>query len=75
MGLMIDTNVLIRAERTAIAVDKRPDFSLWTRYGAGYISAITVSELLIGVHRADNDARRAKRTAFAEAVLVVPFVV
>ncbi len=64
MGLVLDTNVFVRIER-----GQAIDFSQWTEYGEAYISAITVSELLVGVHRADSDARRSRRSAFVEAVL------
>jgi tRNA(fMet)-specific endonuclease VapC len=63
VGLVIDSGVIIRAERKAV------DFSVWEDYGPAYLSAITVSELLVGVHRADSESRRAKRLAFEEAVL------
>lgn len=53
MGLIPDTNVLIRAERNGAAMN----FSLWTSWGDAYISAITASELLVGVQRADSEAR------------------
>jgi predicted nucleic acid-binding protein len=64
VGLVLDTCILIRAER-----GHSLDFSLWTHYGDAFISAITVSELLVGVHRADSDARRIRRSAFVEAIL------
>ncbi len=64
MGLVLDTSVFIRAERSGI-----PDFSPWIDYGEVVISAITVSELLVGVHRADDENRRARRSAFVEAIL------
>ncbi|KIE06049.1 putative ribonuclease VapC, partial [Candidatus Jidaibacter acanthamoeba] len=37
--------------------------------GEVYISAITASELLIGVHRADSIARKNRRAAFVEYIL------
>lgn len=64
MGLVLDTCILIRAERGDAL-----DFTRWANYGDAFISAITVSELLVGVHRADSDARRARRSAFVEAIL------
>ena len=64
MGLVLDTCILIHAERS-----RSLDFSPWVDYGDVFISAITVSELLVGVHRADSDARRARRSAFVEAIL------
>lgn len=47
------------------------------RQEPAFLAAITASELLHGVHRADGTARRARRQAFVEALLdllpVVPF--
>lgn len=34
-----------------------------------YISVVAVSELLIGVHRADTEERRQRRSAFVEAII------
>jgi predicted nucleic acid-binding protein len=71
VGLILDTHVLIRAERGRQSVD----FSRWSEHGDAYISAITASELLVGVHRADSEARRIRRSAFVEAVLgTIPVV-
>ena len=64
MGLVLDTCILIHAERHGAL-----DFSPWASHGDAFISAITESELLVGVHRADSDARRARRSAFVEAIL------
>ena len=66
MGLLIDTDVLIIAERQRAALD----FSAWREYGVAFISAVTASELLVGVQRAQTDAQRARRTAFVEGILV-----
>ena len=65
MGLMLDTNVFIYSERSGNPID----FSKWEEYGDVYISSITVSELLVGVHYADSDARKTRRSAFVESVL------
>lgn len=73
MGLLLDTNVLIRAERR----DKAPDWSAWQVEGDAYLAAISASGLLGGVHRADSEARRVRRAAFVEGILaaipVLPF--
>jgi predicted nucleic acid-binding protein len=61
---VLDTSVLIRLER-----GQQIDFDIWQAHGEAYLSAITVSELLMGVHRADTDARRTRRRAYVEAVL------
>ena len=65
MGLMLDTNVFIHSERSGNPID----FSKWEKYGDVYISAITTSELLVGVHYAKTDRQRARRSAFVESVL------
>lgn len=65
MGLIVDTCIFIQAEKQNNPIDLRQ----W-REEIVYISAITASELLVGVHRADTQARRLKRTAFVEAILL-----
>jgi predicted nucleic acid-binding protein len=62
---MVDTNVFIRFEKTRQPID----LSSWDASAAIFVSAITVSELLIGVHRADTEERRARRSLFVEAVI------
>jgi predicted nucleic acid-binding protein len=65
MGLIIDTGVLIRLEKDPTAVD----FSRYNpAYGEGFLSAATCSELLVGVHLANTEQRRVRRSAFVEAV-------
>ena len=66
MGVLIDASVLIDAETG------RLDLSTHTARHAddvAYLSAITASKLLPGVHRACNVGQRARRSAFVEAVL------
>jgi tRNA(fMet)-specific endonuclease VapC len=65
MGLILDSNVLIQAERNS----RTDPFAQFADYGNAYISAITVSELLVGVHLANSEARRNQRKAFVEGVL------
>lgn len=65
MGLMVDTNVFIRFEKSG----KPIDFSSWESSQKVYISAVIVSELLMGVHRANTEERRQRRSAFVEAVI------
>lgn len=71
MGLLIDTNVFIAAERSRqagtldellrqIPGERGADDAL--------ISVITASELELGVHRTDSAPRRERRRAFVEAV-------
>ena len=65
MGLMVDTNVFIGFEKSG----KPIDFSSWEISGNVYISSVIVSELLMGVHRANTEERRQRRSAFVEAVI------
>ncbi len=66
MGILIDSSVLIAWERDRLDLHAQlveyaeEDFA---------ISAITASELLHGVHRATNSARRRRREAFVEGLL------
>lgn len=62
-GILIDTSVLIDAERDSRVLAQLPQ-------GAQHaISAITVSELLHGAHRAGSDRVRIRRQAVVEALL------
>ena len=65
MGLMIDTNVFISFKKSG----KPIDFSSWENSQKVYISVVVVSELLMGVHRANTEERRQRRSAFVEAVI------
>lgn len=65
MGLVIDTDVLILADRGKA----RLDLARYGEHGVAFISAITASELLVGVHRATDPGIRARRTAFVESIL------
>ncbi len=65
MGIVIDTSVLIKVERS----DGKLSFSAYANYEEAYISAITCSELLVGVHKANTAERRIKRAAFVEHLL------
>lgn len=60
MAVLIDTSVLIHAERRGSSLDAA------TGDRDRAISVITVSELLHGVHRARSRATRARRAAFVE---------
>lgn len=70
-GLIVDTSVFVQIERRAGVVD----FTPFAQHAPFVISAITVSELLIGVHRADTDQRRERRNQFVQAVLASVIVV
>ena len=62
---MIDTDVWVLAEKSAQSLD----LGRWAQYGGAYMSAITASELLVGVERANTAQRRAQRGAFVESLL------
>lgn len=62
-GFLIDTSVLVDAERGGTALERVP------REEEHAISVITVSELLHGFHRAAAGARRTQRQVFVENVL------
>lgn len=74
MGLLIDTSVLVRAERSGLdlAALRGPLGREEAR-----LSAVTASELIHGVHRARGEEVRRHREAFVEGVLraipIVPF--
>ncbi|MFC1652893.1 type II toxin-antitoxin system VapC family toxin [Planctomycetota bacterium] len=66
MGLLIDSNILIGFERQAVDINaliKGREQELF------FISVISTSELLHGVHRAKTRKTKATRLAFVEAVL------
>lgn len=65
MGLVIDTDVLVLAERDR----GKMDFSRFAVHGDAFISVVTASELLVGVHRAISDDIRSRRLAFVEGIL------
>jgi tRNA(fMet)-specific endonuclease VapC len=66
MGVLIDASVLIDHERGKINLEKQ----VRGREGEGFfLSVITASELLHGVHRAGDRGVRARRSAFVEGVL------
>lgn len=66
MGLMIDSNILIGFERQAIDVNT---FIQGREQETFFMSVISASELLHGVHRAKTRKIKATRLAFVEAVL------
>jgi len=74
VGIILDTSVLIEAERGRLNVEDLVDGRENEHFG---LSVITVSELLHGVHRADSRKRRLKRSAYVEKVIelfpVYPF--
>ena len=74
MGVVVDSSVFIASERGTF--DLRTKLQTRTDEAAA-ISAITVSELLHGVHRAVPAAVKARREAFVERILgslmIIPF--
>ena len=66
MDIVIDTSVLIGAERARQAL---PAALAPYLDAPAAISAITVAELLHGVHRAATPDQQARRRAFVDAVL------
>lgn len=66
MGLVIDTNVFIHAENGQLDLSTLSELSA---YGDAFIAAVTVSELLVGVHMAKTAAIRVRRSAFVEGII------
>ena len=66
MGVIFDTSVLIEAERGNLDVAKLARGREKEHFG---LSVISVAELLHGVHRADTEKRRLKRSAYVEKVI------
>jgi len=66
MGLILDSSVLIAAERGRL---RFADFCTSLVDDPLFIAAITASELLHGVERAGTPALRKKREVFVEAIL------
>ena len=66
MGVILDTSVLIEAERNEFDIDKFTEHREEETFG---LSVITVAELLHGVNRSDSTKRHLKRSAFVEKVI------
>lgn len=66
MGILIDSSVLIAAERGQLALARH---LLGQEQETLALSAITASELLHGVQRAAEPRRRMQRERFVEAIL------
>jgi predicted nucleic acid-binding protein len=65
-GLLIDSSVLIAAERGYARILARLDARARVNTS---LSPITISEILLGAHRAQPPLRQAARLAFAEWVI------
>jgi len=66
MAVLIDAGILIEAERGLLQLE--PHVAA-RQDEESFLSVITASELLHGVHRADRPEVRARRSAFVEAIL------
>ena len=66
MAVLIDASILIEAERGRLNLESHV---VQRRDEESFLSVITASELLHGVHRAALPDVRAKRSAFVEGIL------
>jgi tRNA(fMet)-specific endonuclease VapC len=66
MAVLIDASILIEAERGRL--DLEPHVARHSEEEA-FLSVVTASELLHGVHRAVRPGVRARRSAFVEGIL------
>jgi tRNA(fMet)-specific endonuclease VapC len=66
MAVLIDSSILIEAERGRLNLEPHV-----ARHGdeEAFLSVVTASELLHGVHRATQPDVRARRSAFVEGIL------
>ena len=67
MGVLIDTSILIEHERRRLNLE--PRLSGRGEEEEFFLSVVTASELLHGVHRAAQPEIRLKRSAFVEGLL------
>lgn len=65
MGLLIDTNIFIDAENDRFDLNKLQSYE---HYSDAYMAAVTMSELLLGVHLAKTATVRIRRSAFVEGI-------
>lgn len=66
MGVLIDASVLIEHERGRVDLTRHLEGREEEEF---FLSVVTASELLHGVHRARDAGIRARRSAFVEAIL------
>jgi tRNA(fMet)-specific endonuclease VapC len=66
MGVLIDASVLIEHERKRLDLEHHLQQRTEEEF---FLSVVTASELLHGVHRATDAAVRARRSAWVEAIL------
>lgn len=65
MGALIDASILIEEEKGRLDLNER----LRDRSDEVFLSVVTASELLHGVHRAKDAGVRDRRSAWVEAIL------
>jgi len=66
MGVLIDASVLIEHDRKRLDLEHHLEQRAEEEF---FLSVVTASELLHGVHRATDAAVRARRSAWVEAIL------
>lgn len=66
MGILIDASILVEHERGRLDLESR---TRGREDEAFFLSVITVSELLHGVHRASTPVQKARRSAFVESII------
>ena len=66
MGVLIDSSILINVERDRTDISS---FVAGREDEDAFISVVSASELLHGVHRATDAGTRARRLAFVEGVI------
>lgn len=66
MGVILDTSILIEAERGRLDIEGFIEGKEEELFG---LSVITAAELLHGVHRADSAKRRRRRSAYVEKLI------
>jgi len=66
MGIIVDTNFFIDVERKRLNIEHLDQFA---NYGDTFIAAVTISELLVGVHLAPNIETRILRSSFVENII------
>jgi tRNA(fMet)-specific endonuclease VapC len=66
MGVLIDASILIEYERGRVDLSRHLEGRDEEEF---FLSVVTASELLHGVHRAREPGVRARRSAFVEAAL------
>ena len=66
MAILVDSSVFIEIERRGQSLDGLEAFSQGEPIA---LAAISISELLVGAHRADNLERRAQRERFVDRLL------